>query len=61
MENELADFLHYCRVERRLAELTCTCGCRELRSRPVARAWSVGAARITMRAAGNHSCRRVHL
>lgn len=22
MENELADFLHYCQVERRLAELT---------------------------------------
>src|SRR5436190_496676 len=23
MENELADFLHYCQIERRLAELTC--------------------------------------
>src|SRR5205085_10989117 len=23
VENEFADFLHYCRVERRLAELTC--------------------------------------
>ncbi len=24
MEDELADLLHYCRVERRLAELTCS-------------------------------------
>lgn len=24
MENALSDFLHYCRVERRLAPLTCS-------------------------------------
>jgi integrase/recombinase XerD len=32
MENELADFLHYCRVERRLAELTCTAYERDVRA-----------------------------
>jgi site-specific recombinase XerD len=32
MENELADFLHYCRVERRLAELTSTAYERDVRT-----------------------------
>jgi integrase/recombinase XerD len=32
MENELADFLHYCQVERRLAELTCTAYERDVRA-----------------------------
>jgi site-specific recombinase XerD len=32
METELADFLHYCRVERRLAELTCTAYERDVRA-----------------------------
>jgi hypothetical protein len=31
-------------------------GCRELRSRPVARAWHVGAAWIALRAASNRPC-----
>jgi integrase/recombinase XerD len=32
MENELADFLHYCRIERRLADLTCTAYERDVRA-----------------------------
>jgi integrase/recombinase XerD len=32
MDSELADFLHYCRVERRLAELTCTAYERDVRA-----------------------------
>ena len=32
MDTELADFLHYCRVERRLAELTCTAYERDVRA-----------------------------
>ncbi len=32
MENEVADSLHYCRVERRLAELPCTAYERDIRA-----------------------------
>lgn len=33
METELADFLHYCRIERLLSETTCECYERDVSAR----------------------------